>query len=70
MFYQSAKFIPAPSHIDLSDRNCLARIASDVALCGKNKKLYKKLLDEHDKMIYSIIIEGMQKAPAKKEIIL
>lgn len=59
MFYKTAKFIPAPSRIDLNDRNCLARIASDVALCGKNNKLYKILLntlDTHDKMIYSIII--------------
>ena len=69
-FYKSAKFIAGPSRIDLNDRNCLARIASDVALCGRNKNLYKKLLDAHDKMIYSIIIEGMQKAPEKKEIIL
>ena len=61
-FYQNAKCIPAPSRIDLNDRNCLARIASDVALCGRNKKLYKillKTLDAHDKMIYSIIIEDM-----------
>ena len=59
MFYKSIKCIPAPSRIDLNDRNCLARIASDVALCGRNKKLYKillKTLDEHDKMIYSVII--------------
>jgi hypothetical protein len=59
MFYRNSKFMPAPSYIDLNDRNCISRIASDVALCGRNKKLYKillKTLDEHDKMIYSVII--------------
>ena len=40
-FYQSAKCIPAPSIIDLQDAECVARIANDIALLGKDKELQK-----------------------------
>jgi hypothetical protein len=42
-FYQEASFIPAPSKINLYDADCVARIANDIALLGKDKALKEKI---------------------------
>lgn len=43
-FYKQAPFIPAPSKINLCDAKCVARIADDMRLFGKNQKIIKNLL--------------------------
>lgn len=42
-FYQNATFIPAPSKINLYDAECVARIANDIALLGKDKALKEQI---------------------------
>ena len=42
-FYQSTKFIPAPKEINLHDADCVARIANDIALLGKDRALKEQI---------------------------
>ena len=45
-FYQQAFFIPTPKTINLYDVNCVAHIADDLAVFGKNyKHLRNKLIE-------------------------
>lgn len=44
-FYKNALFVPAPSIIDLFDRDCVKRVADDIALFGKDAQ------DLHNKVI-------------------
>ena len=42
-FYRRSSFIPAPSRIDLKNRDCVARIVADMKLLGENKQLINLL---------------------------
>jgi hypothetical protein len=44
MFYKKAVFMPAPHIINLYDRNCVQRIADDLALLSKDTMLYDKII--------------------------
>lgn len=45
-FYRAAKFLPAPSIINLFDTQCVQRIADDIAVFGKNsQELHSKVIN-------------------------
>ena len=44
-FYKSAIFIPQPSYIDLTDKECVLKVADDVTLFGNDKQLVEELLN-------------------------
>ena len=43
-FYREAIFMPAPHVINLYDRDCVQRVASDIALLSKDVELYEKII--------------------------
>jgi hypothetical protein len=46
LFYSNTSFIPAPSIIDLFDRDCVKRVADDIALFGKDaQELHNKVIE-------------------------